>query len=125
MLTLLHCGHVVTTVDYPQWAPCPLCGCEVKIAAFECREWHAKCQVDRCRFGRWYGQDESSARRHSHTKHQMVSVNYMVHPVKAGKVRKLYGRRVALIIPVAPKPRVRIERRPLITITLEDDIPPF
>jgi len=77
-----------------------------------------------CRFGRWFGQDESGARLCSHS-HSMVSVDYIVYASKRDRVRKLYGRRVRVIIPTKPIARVRVERRPYRQLELDTDVPPF
>ena len=125
MQTLLQCGHIVSTRDYPEWGDCPFCHCLVKVAAYECREWHVKCY--QCRYGRWFGQDETSARR-MHSKHSQVSVDYMVHPAKKKAVRTLYGRRVRLVIPRTITARARVERKHYVLILdtkPEDDIPPY
>src|SRR5271163_1231922 len=94
--TLLQCGHIVSTRDYPEWGDCPFCHCLVKVAAYECREWHVKCY--QCRYGRWFGQDETSARR------------------------------VRLVIPRTITARARVERKHYVLILdtkPEDDIPPY
>ena len=52
----------------------------VYIVKFNSYEWHVRCQEPFCRFGRWFGQSEGSARRanglHATKLNHLGGVNY-------------------------------------------------
>jgi hypothetical protein len=130
MRVLLQCGHVITDhrCTFAEWYPCPHCRGNVKVTAFECREWKVSCGVHR--YGRWYGQDKSAAMRDRHSGHEMSTVHYVVPQAVKDKVRKLYGRKVRVLIddipPLSPWPAIRRTNRLTDLITdRENDFPPF
>jgi hypothetical protein len=119
----LQCGHVTYGEVGPDWFTCPDCVKDVKPQAFETREWHAKCQV--CRYGRWFGQDKDSANK-AHPQH-FCAVHFMANPKKKDAVRKVYGRRVRIIIVDLIVPARWPDVRSVIAKPIIDnpDIPPF
>jgi hypothetical protein len=102
MRTLLQCGHVITdqSCTFGEFYPCPHCRTNVRTAAFECREWKVTCGIHR--YGRWYGQDKTTAMRDKHSGHSMATVHYIAPQAVKDKVRKLYGRSVKILIDDIP-----------------------
>jgi hypothetical protein len=124
--TALQCGHVITVPEneWPEWGDCPHCGFSVRVEAFECREWHVKCMD--CRYGRWFGQDQDSAKRAHKNNDHRVQYAYMVLPAKREAVRNLYGRKVRVLIPDIPTVKKYSDvRRVILQVSRDTDIPPF
>jgi hypothetical protein len=71
---------------------CGVCKYALPVIAVECREWHVKC-ANRCSFGRWYGQDHTSAltavNRHIHP----CTIDYAVPQRTSKTFRQVFGNR--------------------------------
>ena len=128
--TMLECGHVVShKVQYPfryppEWMHCDKCQCDVMAYAFETREWKAKCRNPNCKYVRWCGQSEESAkevkRKHYNSKAHDMRISYDVNPQIFEIIRKGHKRRFQFRIPETP-PRIRFPKKK----GLDPEIPPF
>lgn len=122
MQFMLQCGHVVLTMLYPESIMCPHCECVRKVVAVECRQWHAKCLE--CRWGRWFGQDENSARL-AH-RHHDVDVSFQIYEPDRKLIRSYYGNSVRVHFGRSARNRVKpvSEIRPLFERD-DSEVPPF
>lgn len=128
---MLECGHVVSyKVEYPlrvppEWIRCEQCKAEVMVYAFETREWKVRCGD--CRYSRWSGQSEDTARelqtKHFVSKAHKLSVRYTINPEIFEIIRHHYRRHFQFRIPDVP-PSIRF---PKVRNRDSDktDIPPF
>jgi hypothetical protein len=132
MQYLMDCSHVAAQDGWPDESMrCDECKATHRVIAIECREWHIKCNS--CRFGRWFGQDEHTARRTAARHTHSCMVDYSRHPTHYDTLRKNYGRRVKpFILPAYGGNQIpgvrRHERTPVLQMLdkmVNPDVPPF
>lgn len=114
MQVLLQCGHRTVWIYRtgvripPPTFVCPECNADHEPVAMESREWHAKCSMQGCSWGRWAGQSEDTAKRYRrdhwrlHTRH-VTSLGYVPVPDKVEMIREAYGRKFPIGIVGNPK----------------------
>lgn len=108
MKSRLTCQHddIYRSAELQANMRCKQCGKLSKLIAVETREWHVRCQANKCTYSRFAGSSEANANlmanRHTRsTGHADISVDYMREPHKVRIIKNLFGehqRRVKTII---------------------------
>lgn len=133
MDAMLQCGHQSEVTLGVSFGWCSYCRIQVKVAAIECRVWHAYCMETGCNFRVNCNQEQYSALRQAQlhrlrTSHSCV-YDYIVPDVWKAKIRDAYGRSVKPFIVDDRWFRYPEARsRPVETIELpsgEEEVPPF
>jgi hypothetical protein len=106
----LACGRIQTAISVDAIRDNMMCTEHKQlhiVKAIECREWRMHCERKTCHYTRWYASlsdATKAAQVHTdNTGHSTQTIDFMVHPKKANRVKALFGRRFKTVI--VPKER--------------------